>query len=188
MQTVIGRIDRAIDMTSKIVDAVEPDRLSAATPCAGWDVRKVLNHTVGGMRLFAAELAGTDPVGAHDDDWLGADPQAAFAAAAEIDRAAWHRLDVPEATVRLRFGEVSAPQAALVHLTEVVVHGIDIALALDRPDLADDALSAELLEVMHETGGVEPFRQPGLFGAALPVDADAPAHRKLMAYVGRTWN
>lgn len=188
MQTVIGRIDRALDMAGKIVDAVETDRLSAATPCAEWDLRKVLNHLVGGMRLFAAELAGTDPVGAHDDDWLGADPQAAFAAAAEIDRAAWHRLDVPDASVRLRFGVLPAPEAALVHLTEVVVHGVDIALALDRPDLADDELAAELLEIMRETRGVEPFRQPGMFGPELPAPADAPAHRQLIAYLGRTWN
>lgn len=188
MQTVIGRIDRAIDMTGKIVDAVEADRLSAATPCAGWDVRTVLNHTVGGMRVFAAELAGTDPVGSHDDDWLGGDPQAAFAAAAEIDRAAWHRLDVEEATVRLNIGELAAPEAALVHLTEVVVHGIDIALAVERPDLADDALSAELLEIMRETGGVEAFRGPGVFDPEVRIDPDAPPHRQLLAYVGRTWN
>ncbi|MBH0776024.1 TIGR03086 family metal-binding protein [Nocardia bovistercoris] len=188
MQTVIGRIDRALDMTGKIVDAVETERLSAATPCAEWDVRTVLNHMVGGMRLYAAELAGTEPVGAHDADWLGSDPQAAYAAAAEIDRAAWHRLDVPDATVRLRFGAVAAPEAAKVHLTEVVVHGIDIALALGRPDLADDELSAELLEDMLETRGVEPFRRPGLFEPELPIAADEPAHRRLLAYLGRTWH
>ncbi|MGW4365928.1 TIGR03086 family metal-binding protein [Nocardia takedensis] len=187
MQTVIGRIDRAIDMTGRIVDAVEKDRWSAATPCTEWDVRKVLNHTVGGMRVFAAELSGTEPVGSHDSDWLGGDPQAAFAAAAEIDRAAWHRLDLPDAKVRLAVGILAAPEAALVHLTEVVVHGIDIALALGRADLIDEGLCAELLEVMHETKGVEPFRQPGLIGPELPAPADAPAHAALIAYLGRTW-
>ncbi|MET7773479.1 TIGR03086 family metal-binding protein [Nocardia sp. NPDC005366] len=185
MQTVIGRIDRALDMTGKIVDAIDDARLSAATPCSKWDVRAVLNHTVGGMRLFAAELSGTDPVGAYDD-WLGADPQAAYAAAAEIDRAAWRRPDVPASTVNLPIGPSPASQAALVHLTEVVVHGLDIAIALDRPDLADDALSAELLDAMFEAGGVEVFRKPGMFGPEVAVAQHAPAHRRLLAYLGRT--
>ncbi|WP_109527887.1 MULTISPECIES: TIGR03086 family metal-binding protein [Nocardia] len=185
MQTVIGRIDRALDMTGTIVDAIDDGRLSAATPCAKWDVRAVLNHLVGGMRLFAAELAGTDPVGAYDD-WLGADPQVAYAAAAEIDRAAWGRLDVPSSEVNLPIGTATAPEAALVHLTEVVVHGLDLAIAIGRPDLADDDLSAELLAAMAEAGGVETFRKPGMFGPEIAISPDAPAHLRLMAYLGRT--
>ncbi|MEV0298749.1 TIGR03086 family metal-binding protein [Nocardia sp. NPDC050710] len=186
MEIVIGQIDRALDMTGKIVDAVDDGGLTASTPCVDWDVRTVLNHVVGGMHIFAAELSGIDPGGAHEDDWLGADPQAAYAAAAEIDRAAWHRPDVPTATVHIGLGALPAPAAALIHLTEVLVHGIDIAVAIDRPDLADDALSAELLTTMRDTDGIDAFRAPGVFGAEVAIAADAPAHRKLLAYVGRT--
>ncbi|MGV9819630.1 TIGR03086 family metal-binding protein [Nocardia xishanensis] len=187
MDTVIGQIDRALDMTGAIVAAVDDDLLAAPTPCSDWDVRAVLNHTVGGMHTFAAALSGNDPRGARGDDWLGGDPQGAYAAAAEVDRAAWRRPDVPTATVRIGLGPMPGPAAAMIHLTEVVVHGVDIALAIDRPDLADDALCAELLSTMRSMGGIDIFRTPGIYEAEVPIPDDAPSHRKLLAYTGRKW-
>lgn len=83
------------------------------------------------------------------------------------------------------FGTVPAPMAAMIHLTELTVHAIDVAVAIDRLDLVDDASAAALLRSMHELGGIDGFRVPGMFGAAVDVPADAPAHRRLLAYVGR---
>jgi uncharacterized protein (TIGR03086 family) len=188
MDNVIGQIDRALDMTGAIVvAAVDSDRLGAPTPCQDWDVHAVLNHAVGGMHLFAAELSGTDAGAGHDDDWLGIDPQGAFAAASEVDRAAWHRPDALTGTVHFALGDLPGPAAAMVHLTEVVAHGVDIAVAIDRPDLADDELCAELLTTMHAMGGLDGFRKPGMFGQEVAVSADAPAHRRLLGYLGRAW-
>jgi uncharacterized protein (TIGR03086 family) len=187
MNNVIGQIDRALDMTGAIVAAVDSDRLAAPTPCVEWDVRSVLNHTVGGMHLFAAELSGTDAGAEHEDDWLGADPQTAFAAAAEVDRAAWHRPDALTGTVHISFGDLPGSAAAVVHLTEVVVHGVDLAVSIDRPDLVDDELCGELLTIMHAAGGLDAFRKPGIFDEEVAVADDAPAHRRLLGYVGRTW-
>ncbi|MBF6355382.1 TIGR03086 family protein [Nocardia higoensis] len=187
MDTVLGRIDRALDTTAAIVSAVEDDQLTAATPCADWDVRTVLNHLVGGMHAFATKLSGNDSGAGNADGWLGSDPQTAYAAAAEIDRAAWRRPDVPTATVHLGIGPVPAPAAVQIHLTELVVHGLDLALAIGRADLIDDAMCAELLETMRGYGGIDVYREAGLFAPALPVDDDAPGHRALMAYTGRKW-
>ncbi|MEU7764388.1 TIGR03086 family metal-binding protein [Nocardia sp. NPDC049190] len=185
MDNVIGQIDRALDATGAIVAAVGDAGLAAPTPCLEWDVRTVLNHTVGGIHLFAAALSGTDAGADHDSDWLGSDPQGAFAAAAEVDRAVWHRPDALDATVDISLGELPGPAAALVHLTEVLVHGVDIAVAIDRPDLADDGLCGELLATMQAMGGIDSFRAPGIFGPEVAVLGDAPAHRRLLAYVGR---
>ncbi|WP_280243030.1 TIGR03086 family metal-binding protein [Nocardia abscessus] len=185
MDNVIGQIDRALDATGAIVAAVGGAGLAAPTPCRDWDVRAVLNHTVGGMHIFAAALSGTDAGAEHESDWLGGDPQGAYAAAAEVDRAAWHRPDALDGTVDISLGELPGPAAALVHLTEVVVHGVDIAVAIDRPDLADDELCGELLATMQAMGGIETFRAPGIFGPEVVVTDDEPAHRRLLAYVGR---
>jgi hypothetical protein len=38
---------------------------------------------------------------------------------------------------------------------------------------------------MHRTG-IDNFRVPGIFGPAVPVDPQSPAHLQLMAYLGRT--
>ncbi|MBF6210754.1 TIGR03086 family protein [Nocardia puris] len=187
MDTLLGQIDRALDMTGTIVAAVDDEMLAAPTPCSDWDVRAVLNHTVGGMHAHAAALCGIDPRGARGDDWLGGDALGAYSAAAEVDRAAWHRPDVSDATVHLSLGPLPGRAAALIHLAEVVVHGVDLALAIDRPDLADDGLCAELLAAMYAGGGIEVFRRPGIYDAEVPIEDDAPAHRKLLAYTGRKW-
>jgi hypothetical protein len=116
--SVIDQIDRALDMTGVITKGITDELLALPTPCPGWDVRTELNHLVGGMRIFAAELTATDPGAAHEDDWLGDDPQAAYAAAADLDRAAWHRPGVLKATVRLGFGDVPGPMASSAACSE----------------------------------------------------------------------
>ncbi|MEU2034932.1 TIGR03086 family metal-binding protein [Nocardia amamiensis] len=185
MDNVIGQIDRALDATGAVVAAVEVAGLAAPTPCRDWDVRAVLNHTVGGMHVFAAALSGTDAGAEHDSDWLGGDPQGAYAAAAEVDRAAWHRPGALDGTVGISLGELPGHAAALVHLTEVLVHGVDIAVAIDRPDLADDELCGELLATMRAMGGIDAFRARGAFGPEVVVAEEEPAHRRLLGYVGR---
>jgi uncharacterized protein (TIGR03086 family) len=184
MNDVIERIDRALTATAAIVGGIGAAQLAAPSPCPGWDVRDELNHLVGGMRVFAAELTGTAAGADHDADWLGDDPHAAFDRAAGLDRAAWRRPDALQGTVRLGFGEVPAPMAALIHLTEVLVHGVDLAVATGQDALADDSACDHLLTVMQ---GMDfgAFRRPGMFGPERPAPAGAPAHRRLLAFLGR---
>ena len=47
---------RALKSTGAIVAGMPPDRWCDSTPCAGWDVRALVNHLVAG-NLWAAELA-----------------------------------------------------------------------------------------------------------------------------------
>ncbi|MEU6666024.1 TIGR03086 family metal-binding protein [Streptomyces sp. NPDC046727] len=187
--TVIRRIDQALAMTAAVVEAIDGDAWSAATPCPGWDARTTLNHVVGGMRIFAAELTGTDPGGEHHDDWLGTDPVHAYTEAAETDRAAWHHAaltdaDLAKVTVRLGFGAVPGPMAALIHLTEVLVHGVDLATAAGRTDLVDQRLCEDLLAHMRHTG-LDAFRRPGMFGPETTAPEGAAAHVRLLAFLGR---
>ncbi|MFF3390058.1 TIGR03086 family metal-binding protein [Streptomyces sp. NPDC002669] len=187
---VIGRIERALAMTGSVVQAVDDgDAWAIPTPCPEWDARTTLNHLVGGMRIFTAELTGTDPGGRHHDDWLGTDPTGAYQAAAEADHAAWHHVapteaDLAKATVRLGFGPVPGPLAALIHLTEVLVHGVDLAIAVNRTDLVDQQLCEGLLARMRQMD-MDAFRQPGMFGPQEPAPQSAPPHARLPAFLGR---
>ncbi|OHV32336.1 TIGR03086 family metal-binding protein [Pseudofrankia sp. EUN1h] len=185
MTGVIDQIDRALDMTAAVVKGITDDGLAVPTPCPGWDVRTELNHLVGGMRIFAAELTRTDAGADHETDWLGGDPHAAFATAADLDRAAWHRPHVLGMTVHLGFGAVPGPMAALIHLTEVLVHGADLAIATSQEALLDEHACASLLTVMVGMD-FDTFRRPGMFGPALSAPAGAPAHHQLLAFLGRT--
>ncbi|MEV6971708.1 TIGR03086 family metal-binding protein [Hamadaea sp. NPDC051192] len=183
--TVIDQIDAALGMTSGIVRSVSPGQLGDPSPCAGWDVRFELNHLVGGMRIFAAELTGVPAGGDHHDDWLGDDHQTAYALAYALDQAAWRQPDALNRTVQLSFGPMPAPAAALIHLTEVLVHGADLAVVIGRPDLVDDDACTHLLATMRGMD-IEPFRRMGAFGPEQPIAADAVPHRRLLAYLGRT--
>jgi len=179
---MIDRIDAALDMAAGIVATVPAS--SAPSLCPGWDVRFELNHLVGGMRIFAAELSGVPAGGDHHDDWLGDDHVGAFTTAADLDRAAWHRPGALDTTVRLGFGAVPGRTAALIHLTEILVHGADLAVVSGREELVDQRQCAELLNTMQHLD-FDAFRRPGMFGAERPAPAGAPAHWQLLAFLGR---
>ena len=185
MQDTIDDLELALATTGRLVAAIEPDQWSAPTPCDGWDVTTVVNHVVGGMRLYAAELTGTDAGAEHEDDWLGNDPLAAYRDAATQVLAAWRSPGAEQRTIGLSFGTVPAPLAAIVELTEIVVHGLDVAVATGQ-EAAVDQVQAERLLALMAGMGIEGFRAPGIFGPEQPAPADAPAHRRLLAFLGRT--
>lgn len=185
MNDVVAAIVAALDSTATIVGAVPATAWHEPTPCGEWDVHQVANHLVGGMRIFTGELTGT-PAGAdHDSDWLDTDPVAGYLDAAAADRAAWARPDALVGTLTIGLGTLPAPLAAVIHLTEVLVHGADIAVAIGREDLVDQHLCAGLLAAMEQMGGVDAYRVPGVFGPRVGIVADAPAHRQLLAFLGR---
>ncbi len=182
----VRRIERAIDATGVVVAGVAEAQWANPTPCMEWDARTLLNHTVGGMRIFAAELNGTDPGAGHESDWLGADPKAAYTEAAEVDHAAWNRPGALDTTVHISLGALPGPMAALIHFTEVCVHGVDLAVATGQHALVDEELCAELLSVMRGMGGFDAFRTPGVFGPEVQPAPGAAPHGQLLAYLGRS--
>jgi uncharacterized protein (TIGR03086 family) len=181
---MINRIDAALDVTAAVVAGISATQLTVPSLCAGWDVRTELNHLVGGMHIFAAELTGAAAGKNHEDDWLGDDHQVAFKTAAQLDRAAWHRPNALDTTVRLGFGPVPGRMAAQIHLTEVLVHGVDLAVVTGQESRVDQQLCVELLTTMRDMD-FDAFRRPGMFGPERPAPADGPAHRRLLAFLGR---
>lgn len=184
----LDRLDEALLATGRIVSGLTDDQWDLRSPCEEWDVRQVTNHLVGGLRIFTAQLTGEIAPGDHDGcDWLTPNAHQAYAAAAEADRAAWRLPGTETIVFDLAFGQVPAPMAAIVHLTEVVVHGLDIAVATGREHLVDQELSARLLAVMRAIG-TDAFRVPGIFGPEQPSTKSDPPHRQLLAHLGRGLN
>jgi uncharacterized protein (TIGR03086 family) len=184
MNDVISAINNALQTTETVLRAVPAGHWHRPTPCTDWDVSQVTNHLVGGMRIFAGEVTGTPEGAAHDSDWLGTDPVAAYADAAVADQTAWQRPDALSGTITIGLGTLPAPLAAVIHLTEVLVHGVDVAVAIDRADLVDQDECAALLTAMQQMGGVDAYRLPGVFGPEVTTVDDLP-HRRLLAYLGR---
>jgi uncharacterized protein (TIGR03086 family) len=181
---VVDRLAAALATTGTLVAGVPATRWNDPTPCPGWDVRTLTNHLVGGLRIFAAQLTGTDAGGEHEDDWLVDAPAAAYADAAAAVLAAWRAPGAMDRTLEISLGPVPAPLGAVIELTEVVVHGLDLAVATGQTERVDEEQAAALHRLMLGMG-FDAFRVPGVFGPAVEVASDAPASVRLLGFLGR---
>jgi uncharacterized protein (TIGR03086 family) len=177
----------ACNRTADVLMNVTDEQLDGPTPCQKLSLRDLVGH-VGGLSVaFTAaarkefgELTDTPPVeGAPlDEDWRTAYPtRLAELAAAWRDPAAWEGMT--------RAGGVDFPGevGGIIALTEVVIHGWDVAAATgqnyDVDPAALDAVLAHVAAIAAE-GPTE-----GLFGQALAVADDAPALDRVIALSGR---
>jgi uncharacterized protein (TIGR03086 family) len=181
---VVDRLATALTTTGTVVAGIPATRWDDATGCPGWDVRTLTNHLVGGLRIFTAQLTGTDAGGEHEDDWLHDSPTAAYADAAAAVLAAWRAPGAMDRTLHISLGPVPAPLGAVIELTEVVVHGLDLAVATGQTDRVDEAQAAALHQLMLGMG-FDAFRMPGVFGPAVEITDCAPPHQRLLAFLGR---
>jgi uncharacterized protein (TIGR03086 family) len=179
------QIQHGLEVLRTVVHGVRADDWARPTPCVDWDVREVLNHTVGGMRIFAAELTGQGPTADHESDWLGENPVHAFEVAAGLDADAWCGPLSPEQMVTISLGRLPLRLAAVIHLTELVAHGVDLACATGQEGLLDEDLCTGLLRAMHAMGGVDDYRMLGVFGPVAAARLGAAPHEQLAAYLGR---
>lgn len=187
-------LERAIGYTRGCLALVTPDLMSAPTPCAGWDLRRLLLHmddsltslheavSVRRVRLDVAEspaAAGSDPVHPvetlrHKACQLLADWSAEWSAGGGR---------LPRADVVVAGRPITSRVLASAGALEVAVHGWDVAAACgaDRP--LPEALALDLLRVAPVLVGDED--RPHRFGPALQPADLASASDRLLAYLGR---
>src|SRR5689334_13745467 len=97
--------DRAAAIAENAIAAVKPDQFDDPTPCPDWTVRQLINHVVGGNKLFAALVTG-GPRPDRSADHLGADPLAAFRSTVREVRAAFASDGALERSYELPIGSV----------------------------------------------------------------------------------
>lgn len=178
----------ACQRTAEVLAKVSDDQLSAPTPCEKMRLDELVAH-VGGLSLaFTAAarkefgpLTDTPPkVGAQplEDDWRTAYPaRLAELARAYGDPAAWEGMS--------RAGGFDFPGevGGLIALTEVVIHGWDVARASGQSYDIDAATAAAVLPHVTQSAAEGPVE--GLFGRAVPVADDAPVLDRIVANTGR---
>jgi uncharacterized protein (TIGR03086 family) len=162
------------------LDAADLDR---PTPCPGWTVREVLNHSIGVTAKFAAFAAGeTDAPSAPVGDLVGPDHRSAVLLVVLDAGRAWAQADRGR-LCRLPFGELTAAQAAGVNLVDVLAHTWDVATAtgleVDCRDEVWEAATAAATVVL------DPVRDPAHYGPARPVDPGAPPRERFLGALGR---
>ena len=180
-------LEQAIASTRSVLEHVQPQQLTSATPCALWKVSDVINHVVRGHRFFAASLKGEAPsseaVNVTENDY-----KSMFDQSTSATLGAFSTEGAMERTVSLPFGEMPGSALMSIAATDTFVHGWDLARATGQStDLAPD-LAASLLEgarsfIPDSFRGAEGEARFGPEQQAPPGSTNAD---QLAAFLGRT--
>ena len=182
----------AVRACAAVVSLVRPDDLTRPTPCAEWTLADLLAHMTAQHRGFAAAARGR---GGDPTAWrihpVGQDPATDYADAAEDVLAAFAEPGTPEREFHLpEFQPVSRFPAALAigfHLIDYVVHGWDVARALDldyrlEPEVAGTALRIALTV----PNGDNRLAPDAAFGPALTTGDDTDPLNRILTHLGRS--
>jgi uncharacterized protein (TIGR03086 family) len=186
----VDQLAQALDATGQLIAAVGDEQWSDPTPCPDWNVRDLVSHIVAGNRMFAGILGGEPP--GPPSGSLPAGPVqpgenllSAYRDAATCLLAAFAQPDVLERVFTVPFGTVPGIVALHLRITELLVHGWDLARATGQPARFPDSLAEQELAFSRgKLADIPAGRRP--FGPSQPAAADAPAIDRLAACLGRT--
>ena len=183
MTTLLTALDDSYAHAANVIAGVDASQLALPTPCSEWNVRATLDHLIGAIWMFTlvnqGEAVGEDASGIGDDD-----PVTALTNAAEANVASWRVPGAFDGDRAFPFGTFPADAAAMMNLSEVVVHTWDLATALGT-DATIDPPVAEMIYGFYQPISLDPYRAHGAFGAEVRVDADARPAVRLLALLGR---
>jgi uncharacterized protein (TIGR03086 family) len=190
MSAPLDALATALDRTGDLLAGLRADEWSSPTPCTGWTVRDLVNHLVGGNRLFTDALRGVplpprEVLGRRSgEDQLGGDPVATYRTGAQALLAAVRAPGALDSVLALPAGDLPGPAAVHLRTVELLVHGWDLAAATGRPAPFPDELAAAELGFSRDLLARMPEgRRP--FAPSEPVPDDAPALDRLAALLGR---
>jgi uncharacterized protein (TIGR03086 family) len=177
---------RSLAEFTRRVPQVSPDQWDHPTPCAGWDVRTLVNHLVYEDRWTPPMFAGATiaEVGdQHEGDLLGADPVASANDAAAEAESAVAEPGALDRTVHLSFGDTPAAEYAYQLLADHLIHSWDLAVAIG----VDSGLDPEAVQECARwfADREELYRQAGAIGARVEVPESASEQDRLIAAFGR---
>lgn len=167
----------------RLVAAVRDDQWSTATPCPDWTVAELVGHVTMGNRISAALLRGEERPSGAERPPVAELPAAFDRSMADLEEA-FGRPGALEQTVPLPIGDIPATAARDLRVTELLVHGWDLAQATGQRVAAPERAVQRALEFSREfIHRIPPGREP--FAASRAVPDDAPALDRLVALVGR---
>jgi len=190
----VALLERALGYTLGSLVVVTPADLARDTPCARWDLRRLLDHMNDSLLALTEASVGAvslEPVPSLDHP--------VTAVATLRDRGCrllgdWVRAqragdaDEPGAGAgvpAVEVGGLPVPSGlvAAAGALEVTVHGWDVAQACRRPRTLPAPLAVELLELAPLL--VRPGDRCGRFGAAVEAHPEAGPGDRLLAFLGR---
>jgi uncharacterized protein (TIGR03086 family) len=158
-------LEGAVHITQQLVDGLDPADLALPTPCAEYDVRRLLEHLIGWQLVFAAcavnerpPVADGSPTYSLTDD-PGRDLRAASVAlVGNLRRRAADTVTLPYR------GQTSVGHFVDELVAETVIHTWDLAAGLGQPIEYDEATVATahtgLTKLLGESFAEQGFRSP----------------------------
>lgn len=179
-------LSRAFASTRAVLAKVGPDQLGAATPCASWDVRALINHFVGSARWGASAVAGTG-YEVTAEDYAAGDFLARYDDSIEAALTVFGSAGALEKRIELAFGEFTGADLMSMVTRDQFTHGWDLARAIGHPTDLDPELAGELLgqarvEILDAYRGAE---GEAIFGPVVEAPAGACPADRLAAFLGR---
>jgi uncharacterized protein (TIGR03086 family) len=183
---------RVVEATVSVVSRAGLADLDRPTPCAGWNLGRLIGHMTSQHYGWIAAATGH---GADLARWQpgppAADPVGEYAAAARrvleafsADGVLDREFALAEISPVLRF---PAAQAISFHYIDYLVHGWDVARSLGvdyRPEA--DLLAAALPVALAVPGGQARTRDGAAFAPGLPVPAQAGLLDQILVRLGRS--
>jgi len=165
-------LSRALDQAGDLLADIHEDQLSLPTPCAEWNLGRLVAHVVNDPRNFLEMAHG------HEVDWSAQPETAPTGWAAEFRSSAddlihyWHQL-----------GDSVEPGQADWQTAEFAVHSWDLARAIGSTKWLDPEVAERGLALM--SGALTPDNRGAAFAPEVPVPDGAPIYDRLAAYAGR---
>ena len=181
------QLDAILPDLLEIAGGITPEQLDNPSPCAGFTVRGVMGHMIGGAGFFAAQFRGEGVPAppAPGTDLTGAAPIEAFRAAIDGVHAAATAPGAAERTIVTPFGEMTGDEAAHYLAFDGMVHAWDLARATGQTYAPPERLTAEVLATAHAM--IRPDMRDGdTFAEPTAAGADASSLEQLVAFTGRT--
>ncbi len=182
----VESLSRAAAGTREILARVRADQFGAATPCAAWDVRALIDHFVAVPRGIAAQLNGeyvTAEEAQSPQDLLDS-----YDLSVQIAERAFGSRDALEKPIAMPFGEVTGGFMLGMITADQYVHGWDLARATGQEADLDEELAGDLLRRVR-VSVTEALRGPegaAPFGQIVDVAPGACLADQLAAFYGRT--
>jgi uncharacterized protein (TIGR03086 family) len=177
----VDQLSEAVGVADGIIANVGDEQWSDPTPCTEWNVRELVAHVVAGNERFVSFLDGRTPEAPTP---IAGNEVHAFRDSARRLVAAFAQPGALERIVTVPIGQVPGIVALHLRVTELLVHGWDLAWATGQHVTFPDALvDQELRFTVEKLSDVPADRRP--FAAPRPVADDAPVIDRLAALLGR---
>ncbi len=178
LEGAVELLERSLSYTRVVLADVGPHNLDAPTPCAGWDLRRLLAHMDDALDAFTEAAAGRVEVAAV--------PASRDRVESLRDKAcallgAW--TEARPAAVAIGDRELDGPVLVATAALEITVHGWDVAQATGRCTPVPADLARGLLAVAERVVG--PADRGSRFGAPLPAAPSTVPSDMLLAFLGR---